>query len=161
MPDVVAGSRFLEVGRIAKPHGLAGEVVVDLITTRTSRLAPGAVLAVEDGALTVVASRRYGRRWLVVFEGVSTREAADALRGKVLSAEVMEEQDPEAIWVHEIVGAVVVDTAGCALGTAVAVVANPASDLIELDSGGLIPLSFVTGKGSGQIVVDPPPGLLD
>jgi hypothetical protein len=47
------------------------------------------------------------------------------------------------------------------LGTVTAVVANPVSDLLELDGGGLVPLRCVVDHGPGRIVVDIPAGLLD
>jgi 16S rRNA processing protein RimM len=146
----------LEVGRVVKPHGLKGEVVVQLTTTRTDRLAPGTRF--ED--LEVVRSQPFQHRWIVAFEGVTTREAADALRGRVLSAEPIDD-DPDALWVHELIGASVTDTAGADLGTVIAVEANPASDLLVLDGGGLVPLRFVVDHGEGRVVVDPPAGLFD
>ncbi|MEY2477107.1 MAG: rRNA processing protein RimM [Actinomycetota bacterium] len=147
---------MLEVGRVVKPHGLKGEVVVELTTTRTDRLEPGTRF--ED--LEVVRSQPFQHRWIVAFEGVTTREAADALRGRVLRAEPIDD-DPDALWVHELIGASVTDTAGAELGTVTAVEANPASDLLVLDSGGLVPLRFVVDHGEGQVVVDPPAGLFD
>ncbi len=54
------------------------------------------------------------------------------------------------------------DTAGTELGTVVSVEANPASDLLVLDGGGLIPLRFVVESVPGtRITVDLPDGLLD
>ena len=77
----------------------------------------------------------------------------------VLSAPPLD--DPAALWVHELVGAEVVDTAGLPLGTVDAVQANPASDLLVLAGGGLVPLRFVVAHEPGRVTVDPPPGLLD
>ena len=62
---------------------------------------------------------------------------------------------------HELVGAEVVDTAGVSRGTVVAVEANPASDLLVLEGGGLVPLRFVVSRRPGRVVVDVPAGLLD
>jgi 16S rRNA processing protein RimM len=47
------------------------------------------------------------------------------------------------------------------LGGVIAVEANPASDLLVLDGGGLIPLRFVVEHAPGHLVVDIPAGLLD
>jgi 16S rRNA processing protein RimM len=149
----------LEVGRITKPHGLKGEVIVELITDRHERVAPGTVLHTADGALVVMASTPHQGRWIVRFEGVDGREGADALRGTVLSAEPID--DPDALWVHELIGSTVVDPAGREHGVVVSVVANPASDLLELDDGALVPLRFVTEHVPGRITVDAPAGLLD
>ena len=84
---------------------------------------------------------------------------AEGLRGAVLSAEPLD--DPDALWVHQLVGSEVVDTDGGAHGAVVAVEANPASDLLVLESGALVPLRFVVESGPGRVVVDPPAGLLD
>jgi 16S rRNA processing protein RimM len=147
---------LLEVGRVVKPHGLKGEVVVELTTTRHDRLEPGA----RFGDLEVLRSQPFQHRWIVAFAGVTSREDADALRGRVLEAEPIDD-DPDALWVHELIGAEVLDTAGNPLGTVTAVEANPASDLLVLDGGGLVPLHFVVEHGDGRVVVDPPAGLFD
>jgi ribosomal 30S subunit maturation factor RimM len=52
-------------------------------------------------------------------------------------------------------------TQGEQLGVVTAVVANPASDLLELEGGGLIPARFVVEHGAGWAVVDVPPGLFE
>jgi 16S rRNA processing protein RimM len=150
---------MLEVGRIVKPHGLRGEVVVELVTNRTERLAPGTVLSSGDQRLTVQASRPHQGRWIVDFGGVVDRAGADALRGVPLLAEPID--DPDELWVHELVGAEVVSPDGAAYGKVESVEANPASDLLVLDSGGLIPLTFVVDRSPGRLVVDIPEGLLD
>ena len=64
---------------------------------------------------------------------------------------------------HELVGATVRDVAGVELGRVAAVEANPASDLMVLESGGLIPVHFVTGHdvAARTVEVDIPEGLLD
>ncbi|HUS61059.1 MAG TPA: hypothetical protein VMY34_02615, partial [Acidimicrobiales bacterium] len=75
--------------------------------------------------------------------------------------------DPEEMWVHELIGASVFDTAGAALGLVVTVEDNPAADLLVLDGGGLVPMSFVVafdrpaGDHPGRVTVDPPDGLLE
>jgi 16S rRNA processing protein RimM len=152
---------LLEVGRIDKPHGLRGDVVVALITDRTERVAVGATLHTKDArALRVSSARPHQNRWIVQFEGVTTRNDADALHGAALYAEPID--DPDTLWVHELIGATVVDAAdGRELGQVDSVEENPASDLLVLDSGALIPLRFVTEREAGRIVVDVPPGLLD
>ncbi|HUP68286.1 MAG TPA: ribosome maturation factor RimM [Acidimicrobiales bacterium] len=157
MPDV---PDVLEVGRVAKPHGLAGEVIVALVTNRPERLAPGSVLTTPAGELTVKSSSPHQGRWIVRFAGVSGREAAEALRGTVLSAPALD--DPEELWVHELVGCEVVDVGGRPYGPVIEVEANPASDLLVLEGGGLVPLRFVVSHEAEarRIVIDPPEGLL-
>lgn len=150
---------LLEVGRVVRAHGLNGEVAVKLVTDRQERLAPGTVLHTASGALQVVASRPYQAGHLVSFSGVQDRDTAEALRGTKLLAPPLE--DPEALWVHELIGSVVVGVDNVEHGQVVAVEANPASDLLVLDGGGLVPLRFVVERTQSRVVVDVPPGLLD
>lgn len=150
----------LEVGRISKAHGLRGEVIVVLSTNRPERVEPGAVLhAGDDLDLVVVASRPHQNGWIVQFEGVAGREAADALRGRTLFAEPLD--DPDELWVHELIGSTVVDVGGVERGVVESVQSNPASDLLVLDSGALVPLVFVADRTPGRVVIDPPDGLFD
>ncbi|MGH9114737.1 MAG: ribosome maturation factor RimM [Acidimicrobiales bacterium] len=163
---------LLEVGRVLRPHGLRGQVVVELWTNREERMAAGAVMVVAVSAsaagaareLTVARATPTGTagvrgRWLVTFEGVADRESAEALRGAVLLAEP--QRDPGVLWAHEVIGAQVVDAAGALIGTVVALQSNPASDLLVLDGGHLIPLRFISSDEPGRLTVDLPPGLLD
>jgi 16S rRNA processing protein RimM len=152
---------LLGVGRIVKPHGLRGDVIVSLTTNRHERAAVGSVLVAEDGrAFEIVRSTPHQGRFIVTFAGVDGIAAAEALRDTPLLAAPIE--DPDALWVHELIGSVVVDITGAELGRVTAVHANPASDLLVLDGGGLIPLRFVTRSDPGvRVVVDIPDGLLD
>ncbi|GIU83925.1 MAG: ribosome maturation factor RimM [Acidimicrobiales bacterium] len=153
--------RLLEVGRVVKPHGLRGEVVVSLVSNRSERTVAGCEfrIAGTERSLVVKAARPHKRRWLMQFEGVTDRDGAERLRGVVLLARPID--DPEADWVHEMIGAHVVTRDGSSVGAVVAVQANPASDLLVLESGTLIPLTFVVQIAGDRIVVDTPPGLLD
>jgi len=150
---------LLEVGRITKTHGVRGDVLVLLTTERTERLDPGSVLHTDRGDLTVVRSSPHMDRWIVHFEGLEVREQADAWRGVVLRAEAIDDDDE--LWVHELIGATVSLVDGSTVGTVTEVQANPASDLLVLDSGALVPLVFVTEHAEGAITIDPPDGLFD
>jgi len=113
--------------------------------------------------LVVVGSRPHQGKWLVAFDGVGSREAAEALRGTVLRAEPMD--DPDALWLDEVIGVVVRTVDGEACGTVVEVHPNPAADLLVLDGGALVPTTFVVGwagdDGDRHLSIDPPAGLLD
>jgi 16S rRNA processing protein RimM len=149
----------LEVGRVARAHGIRGSVVVDLVTDRHERLEPGSVLSTDEGDLTVVAARPFGRRWLVDFEGVADRNQAEQLAGSVLRAAAIE--DPDELWVHDLVGREVVEADGTPRGPVVELQANPAADLLVLSSGALVPLTFVVDVSADRIVVDVPAGLFE
>jgi 16S rRNA processing protein RimM len=150
----------LEIGRIGKAHGLKGEVVLEAISNRDERFAPGSVLYISDEPRAIATSRRHQNRWLVRFDGVDDRNAAEALRGIVVTGDPLDSLPENEIWVHELVSASVTDTAGNDLGTIVAVEANPAHDILVTDEGVLIPIVFVVEHGDGKVVVDPPDGLV-
>jgi 16S rRNA processing protein RimM len=150
----------LEVGRIGRAHGLRGEVHVSLTSDRTERLAPGAELSTGTRALVVRSARPHQRRWIVGFEGIDDRTAAEQLQGEILYADAQPAGEDE-LWVHELIGATVRDRAGVTLGTVVAVEANPASDLLVLDGDRLVPLVFVVAHEPGSVTVDVPEGLLE
>lgn len=150
---------LLEVGRVAKAHGLRGEVIVSLSTDRTERLDPGTVLSSDAGDLTVVTAHPHQHRFIVQFDGVYSREAAEALHGVVLRAEPLD--DPDALFVHELIGMRVIDTAGAELGVVESIEQNPASNLLVLESGGLIPLRFLIERRDDSLIVQIPEGLLD
>ena len=156
----MAGTTRLVVGRVDRAHGLNGELVVSLTTNRHERVAPRAVLYAGERVLVVERSKPHLGRFIVVFEGVASRRAADELHGAELTADAIE--DPEELWVHELVGATVVDQHGITRGVVTEVEANPASDLLVLDSGALVPIRFVTDFVAGErIAVDVPEGLFD
>jgi 16S rRNA processing protein RimM len=134
-------------------------VVVTLVTDRVERLDPGSVLHIADGTLEVRSAKPFKHRWIVDFVGVASREAAEALHGAVLSAEPVD--DPDVLWVHELIGSEVATPDGRTWGRVVSVHDVPASDLLELDSGALVPVVFVVDHAPGRVVVDPPDGLLD
>jgi 16S rRNA processing protein RimM len=151
----------LEIGRIVKAHGIRGEVIVDLVSNRPDvRLAPGSMLSSDRGDLEVLTATPHQGRWIVAFAGIPDRNAAETYRGVVLSAEPLED-DGDTLWVHELVGAEVVDVTGRSYGAVEAVEANPASDLLVLSDERLVPLVFVVVKAPGRVVIDPPPGLLE
>ena len=159
MQERPGADELLEVGRVVRPHGLAGETVVELVSNRPERMQPGSVLYTSSEALRVQRARPFKQRFLVWFDGVSDLQAAERLRGETLLGRPL--SDPEALWVHELVGAVVRSVDGSELGRVRSVLANPASDLLELDGGSLVPVRFVVDHSPGAVVVDLPAGLLD
>ena len=125
------------------------------------RVANGAVLTTKDGRQLVVryATSHQGK-WIVAFEGISDRTTAESLHATALYGEPIE--DPETLFVHDLIGSTVVDaTTGAELGVVESVEANPASDLLVLESGALVPLRFVTTTNDERINVDVPEGLFD
>lgn len=150
---------LLEIGRVGRAHGVRGAVMVTLSTDRTERLAPGSRLQCRGEWLTVASATPHTRRWLVTFAEVRDRSASERLTGATLLAEPVD--DPEALWVHQLIGARVVEVGGRERGTCTAVVANPAADLLELSTGALVPVVFVAAVADGVVTIEPPDGLFE
>src|SRR5262245_57950755 len=110
----MADRRLLEIGRIGRPHGVRGEVYVDLTTDVTERLAPGSRLQTAHGEPVVDTAKRVQNRWLVTFQGVDDRNGAEMLTNRVLLAEPVDV--PDAVWVHELIGSRVVEVDGTPRG---------------------------------------------
>lgn len=166
----------LVVGRIGRPHGVRGEVVVDVRTdSPEQRYAVGSVFETDPasaGPLTVETLRPHQGRFLVTFAGYADRDLAEKLRGVLLcvdSSTVPDPDDPEEFNDHRLVGLRAQLSSGELLGEVVGIDHAPASDLliVRLLDGrtGLVP--FVRAIvpevdiDGGKVVLDPPDGLFD
>lgn len=171
---------LLTVGRIVRPHGLRGEVVVEVSTDEPAeRYAVGATLATDGAAggaapttLTVEAGRPHHGRLIVAFREVPDRDAAERLRGvrlQVDSDSVPPPAEPDEFHDHQLVGLAAVTPAGEPLGEVVRVDHPPAADrlVVALPDGRTTLVPFVAAivpevdLAGGRVVIDPPPGLLD
>ena len=154
---------LLEVGRVGRAHGVRGDVFVDLTTDRVERVAVGSQLWIDARFRTIEQSHPSGARWRVHLSGIDDRNAAEALTGTLIFAAPID--DPDALWIHHLVGAHVVETDGTSRGRCVSVIDNPAADLLELDSGALVPANFVvsvdTGAEPALVTIEPPEGLFE
>ena len=151
---------LLEVGRILRAHGVKGEVVVRFTSDREERRAIGAVVQGPGGPLTVERARHNpGGDWVVKYAEVPDRTTAETMHGALLRAEAID--DPDELWVHELLGSVVVDQDGGERGTVAEVHEGAAADLLVLDTGHLVPVTFVVGKEPGRVLVDVPDGLFE
>jgi 16S rRNA processing protein RimM len=161
------------VGRIGRPHGLRGEVTVQVRTDfPEQRFAVGASLRGDAGHTLIVETVRPHRGALLVrFAGMADREAAAELCGCTLSIDVAglpDLDDPDEYYDHQLEGLVAVGPDGTALGTVREVLHAPASDLLVLDTEhGDVLVPFVRAivpqvdLAGGRLVLDPPAGLLD
>ncbi|GAA3115082.1 ribosome maturation factor RimM [Planomonospora alba] len=164
----------LVVGRIGRPHGLRGEVTVEVRTDDPEgRFAPGSRLSTDPASAgpLVVASRRWHSGILLVgFEGVDDREGAEALRGTMLvldSADIPPPADPDEFHDHQLIGLTVVTPDGERAGE-VADVLHHGQDLLVVRRGDAeVYVPFVKALvpevdlEAGTLLVDAPPGLLD
>jgi 16S rRNA processing protein RimM len=121
----------------------------------------------DVGELVLAAGRRHQDRWVLRFEDVTSREAAEGLREVELLVDTAADEPEDDAWpVGALVGLQVVDTAGHRLGTVTALESGAAQDLLVVDTGRervLVPfvtaLVPVVDVAAGRVVVDPPGGL--
>ncbi len=151
---------WLSVGHLRRPHGLRGDVYVQLTTDRTDRLDAGSELFGGGRTFTVEHSRRAGNgRLIAKFAEIADRTEAERLVNTELFAAPID--DPDALWVHDLIGKPVVDQDDVDRGACVAVVDNPAAPLLELADGALVPTNFVVAVDDSTIRVDVPDGLFE
>jgi 16S rRNA processing protein RimM len=168
------------VGRIGRPHGVRGEVTVEVRTDDPDlRFAPGAVLHTDPadrGPLTVAGVHWHSGTLLLRLEGpdgqpIDSREAAEAVRNTELLvgvADLPEIEDPDSYYDHQLVGLTARSTDGTVLGEVTAV-RHEAQDLLVVrrTEGGEALIPFVSAivptvdLAGGFLVVDPPEGLLE
>lgn len=162
-------NELLAVGRIARAHGVHGEVAVQRLSEVEARFVPGSVLRLEDGrTLTVDTARAHRHRILVKFEEIPDRTAAEALRGEVLlvpAAETPPLEEEDRYWVHQVVGLEVVTESGRSLGRIREVLGNPANDVWATEGGTLVPavheVVVAVDLGAGRVTIRELPGLVE
>jgi 16S rRNA processing protein RimM len=145
---------------VGRAHALKGDVIVSLVSNRSERTEPGARFWTGDRELVVRQARPDKDRWIMGFEGVSTRDEAEGLRGAELTAPPLADEGDDVLWVDDLVGLAVHD-GGAERGRITAVQQNPASDLLVLDSGVLVPSRFVVEVVGGVVVTECPDGLFE
>lgn len=171
----------LVIGRVARAHGVHGEIVVDVRTDEPDeRFAVGTVLhgrkprAREGTDYTVTAVRSHSGRLLVRLDEVDDRATADELRGTLFlvdPAQLPASDEPDAFYDHELEGLSVTLLDGSAVGTVVEVLHTAAGELLAVRPAGaeqgehLVPFvaAIVTAVDldTATIVIDPPDGLLE
>jgi 16S rRNA processing protein RimM len=170
---------LLVVGKILRPHGIRGELVVEVRTDEPEdRFVVGSVFdtgPTEEklGAkLTVESVRWHQGRPLIFFAEVPDRNVAEEMRGLLLwvdSADIAPPEDPDEFRDHELVGLDVVTVAGDKVGVVARIDHAPASDMLVVrkEDGTTALVPFVRAivptvdVAGGRVVIDPPGGLLD
>jgi 16S rRNA processing protein RimM len=168
------------VGRVGRPHGIRGEVTIEVRTDEPERrFTDGAVLRAEPPrgsasslrALTVADSRWHRSTLLVTFEELPDRDAAESARGILLfsTVDVAESpEDPDEFYAHQLVGLAVYDVRGTHLGEVSGLVRGGAQDLLTVRTPdgrealvpfvkALVPEVDLT---AGRVVVADRPGLV-
>ncbi|MGV0992649.1 MAG: ribosome maturation factor RimM [Mycobacterium sp.] len=168
----------LVVGRIARAHGITGELVVDVRTDDPDeRFAAGKRLRLKrrggvETTVVIESVRPHTGRLLVRLRGVADRDSAEALRGGLFmvdSADLPPIEDPDEFYDHQLEGLAVRTIGGEPIGTVREVLHTPAGELLSVRTDAdveiLVPFvgSIVTSVSlaDGIVEIDPPEGLLD
>lgn len=155
---IAAVADRVEVARLGRTHGLRGALRLFVTSDVPDRVVVGTRLWLEDDReLEVSWIDPSGR--LVRFVGVTTVDQASELAGRVLRAERL--TSPGLTLIDDLIGKVLVDQRGTDHGQVVAIQANPASELMVLGSGALVPTVFIASVDEQRIVVEVPDGLFD
>lgn len=169
----------LVIGRIAKAHGVTGEIVVDVRTDDPeARFAPGSVLRGRkprggpERSYVIETVREHAGRLLVRLNGIGDRNAADELRGTLFlveSGDLPPIEDPDEFYDHQLEGLAVRTVAGEAVGTVTEVLHTAAGELLSIKTpeGTELLVPFVSAivtavsLAEGTVDIDPPEGLLN
>ncbi|MEI6254015.1 MAG: ribosome maturation factor RimM [Mycobacteriaceae bacterium] len=169
----------LVVGRIAKAHGITGELVVDVRTddpearfVAAKRLRLKNFRTGSEREVVIASVRPHAGRLLIRLEGIADRDSAEALRGGLFivdSAELPPIDDPDEFYDHQLEGLAVQTLDGLSLGTVVEVLHTPGGELLSVraESGDEVLVPFVSeivtsvSLADGIVRIDPPEGLLD
>ena len=163
------------VGRIARAHGIRGQVIVNPETDfPEDRFQPGAELFIErDGrieALKVTSARFHGARPVIGIDGVETMNDAGTLAGRELRVPVerLAALPADTFYRHDLVGCVVETRDGTRIGPVTDVEGSMTGSRLVVDGAAgevLIPLvaaiCTVVDPAGRRIVIDPPEGLIE
>jgi 16S rRNA processing protein RimM len=168
----------LVVGRVAKAHGVTGEIIVEIRTDDPdTRFAPGSSLRGRpsrggpESRYVVESVREHSGRLLVRLDGVADRNAAESLKGTVFvvdSADLPAIEDPDEFYDHQLEGLRVMTTTGTPVGSVAEVLHTAAGELLSVrteEGEVLVPFvsAIVTSVSLADktIEIDPPDGLLE
>jgi 16S rRNA processing protein RimM len=163
------------IGRVTRPQGNRGEVVVLPETDfAEERFSVGASVQVNRAGgletLTVRESREYQGKWIVGFTGIDSIDAAETLRGCDLTipADALKVLGPGSFFVHDLVGMTVQTVDGVAVGQVNHVQFGSGSPLLVIDGARgevLVPFNDricrLPDLATRTIVIDPPEGLVE
>jgi 16S rRNA processing protein RimM len=124
---------FLAAGQIRRPHGLMGEVLVEIFTDFPERLRPKKVVYVGEDhiPLTIRTSRPHGQRLLLAFKGIGTPEEVGRYRNQVLYVNSAHRVALPAgeYYQDELLGMQVVDESSRLLGELAEIMQTGANDV--------------------------------
>lgn len=163
------------VGRVVKPHGIHGDLLVDIITDFPERVHDGVRIGVgeNDTQLEIHETHRvryHKGRWLLSIKGIRDRAAAEPFRGAYLFLpEQSLDQLPEGYYYeHHLVGLQCRAEDGTVYGEVIGLDPGVGQTRLLVRRGRreyLVPyvpeIVREVDVDGGFVLIDPPPGLLD
>ena len=123
------------VGRVGRPHGLGGAFVVDDASDDPARFEAGATLLANGDEVRVEETKRSGGRLVITLDRrVDRGTPLEVPRASLPAA------DEDSFYVFQLVGLEVLEDGGRSLGRVRDVAPYAANDVLELDTGLLLPL---------------------
>jgi 16S rRNA processing protein RimM len=139
---MIERDRWIEAGAVLRPHGIRGEVIVDVKRDLLASLTEGMEVRLATGktgdvGLEIERAREHAGRLIVKFKGFDTRTDAEELRASTvwLTREQIGTLEPGRWFVQDIVGIDVVTDEGERLGTVAEVMSMPANDVYVVRGG--------------------------
>jgi 16S rRNA processing protein RimM len=124
---------FLAVGKLRRPHGVLGEMQMDVLTDFPERLVSGIILYVGNDHLPVrlQKSRPHQQALLMTFEDYTTPEAVGELRNQIVYVRTEDRPplEPGEYYHHQLIGLRVIDENGIYIGTIAEILETGANDI--------------------------------
>lgn len=170
-PEGPSPEHAVKVGYVRRAHGIRGATIVQVLGDESDQFSDGTVLWTDDAnhpALAVVAAHPHKEGWLVSFADVTSRNAAEELRGTSLFIDAGDRRtlEEDEFWPEQLIGLVVTDLAGNELGVVEDLIAGSAQDRLVVATGDAhVEVPFVRAivtevlLTERVVTVDPPQGL--
>lgn len=157
MPDAP-----IALAAVAGAHGIGGEVRLKLFAESIDSLKRHAIIEIEGRPVRLDGVRAAGQGVIARLEGIASRDAAEALRGKLLTVDrsILPALDEGEYYWADIVGLPCVSAGGERLGTVANVENYGAGDLLEIERPDgtrvLVPFRSPAATLDGErLVIDP------
>jgi 16S rRNA processing protein RimM len=169
-PHEAPAEGFTAVARVRRPHGIRGELRLEVFNPTAPHLAVGRTVHIAGNAYRIAKSREDRGSWLVALEGLADRNRAERFRTHIFEVPDSEliRDDEDSYFLHELIGMRVVTASGRELGTLSEILQPGANDVYVIRG----PRGEVLIPAIGQVInridtvlgvmtITPPPGLLD
>lgn len=166
--------RYILIGTVVKAQGLRGEVSIHALSGQPENLRNYLTLTLVDKhgklspRLNITGFRVQKGKAVILFDRVTDRTHAEQLTGMgvLLAKDDLPELTEDEFYWHDLTGLSVRTVEGRRLGTMQSVFSNGAQDvmvIVDEDGEYLVPLThgLIVGQNNQELVIDPPPGLLE